>query len=370
MLETVTLMAALAAGADRVDLDAPLVGERTTVFRASAVHLGDGRVLDRGVVFVQDGVIREVGVGLEPPDGAHVVDHPGDLSPGLVALHGFEGGGGELVDTTRPILPKADAATAFDPDHPDFGRSLDCGITTVVLSPPATALCPGTTAVVKTSGGTVVRPRAQLVVGLSSTALKSNEFPTSFAGALAALSERLEEPTGAFRAAASGELGLLVKAGTRSQIQRALGFVVEHRLRGALYGSYWAEDLVGEIKASGLSVVCTPSDPGDDARWARSIAALSAAGVRLGFGLDAPGRHPHCLRFGAAVAARGGMTNEAALTALTGDAAAIAGVSDRLGRIDRGLDADLVLWSGDPLDLASEITAVYVDGQRVRGGER
>jgi imidazolonepropionase-like amidohydrolase len=367
MLETLIVMAALGVGGDRVDLDSPLVGERTTVFRASTVHLGDGRVLDDGVVFVQDGVIREVGVGLEPPAGALIVEHDGALTPGLVALHGFEGGGSELLDSTRPFLPGADASSAFNPDHPDFGRSLDCGITAVVLSPPASILCPGTTAVVKTTGGVVVRRRAQLVLGLSSAALKTNEFPTSYAGAIAALDERLREPTGAFRAAANGELPLLLKVSTRSQIQRALRFATRHRLRGALYGSSWAEDVTDEIKASGLSVVCSPSDPGDAARWARSIAGLSAAGVRLGFGLDAPGRHPHCLRFGAAVAVREGMTPAAALTALTGDAAAIAGVGGRLGRIDRGLDADLLLWSGDPMDLASELVAVYVDGEQVRG---
>ncbi|MAF66915.1 MAG: hypothetical protein CMJ84_14825 [Planctomycetes bacterium] len=370
MLETLTVIATLAAGGDRVDLDAPLVGERTTVFRADEVHLGDGRVLDGGVVFVQDGVIREVGVGLEPPTGAHVVEHDGALTPGLVALHGFEGGGEELLDSTRPFLPGADAATAFNPDHPDFTRSLDCGITAVVLSPPASILCPGTTAVVKTAGAVVVSRRAQLVLGLSTSALKADEFPTSYAGALAALDERFSEPKGAFRSALDGELPLLVKISTRSQIQRALGFLTRHRLRGALYGSYWAEEVVDEIKASAFSVICTPSDPGDDGRWARSIAALSAAGVRLGFGLDAPGRHPHCLRFGAAVAVREGMDPGAALTALTGDAAAIAGVGGRLGRVERGLDADLVLWSGEPMDLASEISAVYVDGKRVRGGER
>ena len=115
MLETLIVMAALGAGGDRVDLDSPLVGERTTVFRASTVHLGDGRVLDGGVVLVQDGVIREVGVGLEPPAGALIVEHDGALTPGLVALHGFEGGGSELLDSTRPFLPGADASSASTP---------------------------------------------------------------------------------------------------------------------------------------------------------------------------------------------------------------------------------------------------------------
>ena len=195
MLETLIVMAALGVGGDRVDLDSPLVGERTTVFRASTVHLGDGRVLDDGVVFVQDGVIREVGVGLEPPAGALSGEHDGALTPGLVALHGFEGGGSELLDSTRPFLPEADASSAFNPDHPDFGRSLDCGITAVVLSPPASILCPGTTAVVKTTGGVVVRRRAQLVLGLSSERLwGAMELPSMVAGKGGGLSYGLVFP--------------------------------------------------------------------------------------------------------------------------------------------------------------------------------
>jgi imidazolonepropionase-like amidohydrolase len=57
-----------------------------------------------------------------------------------------------------------------------------------------------------------------------------------------------------------------------------------------------------------------------------------------------------------------------AIQALTGDAAAIAGVADRVGRIEEGRDADFVLWSGDPLDLGSAVVAVYIDGKRVKGG--
>jgi imidazolonepropionase-like amidohydrolase len=59
-----------------------------------------------------------------------------------------------------------------------------------------------------------------------------------------------------------------------------------------------------------------------------------------------------------------------AWNALTSEAARIAGVADRIGAIDRGMDADVVLWSGDPLDLGSRISAVYVDGARVDGDKR
>jgi imidazolonepropionase-like amidohydrolase len=67
---------------------------------------------------------------------------------------------------------------------------------------------------------------------------------------------------------------------------------------------------------------------------------------------------------------REGLDPVTAWKALTSDAARIAGVADRVGRLAAGLDADFVLWSGDPLDLTSSVEAVFVDGVQVHGGQR
>ena len=331
--------------------------------------VGDGTAIEDGVVLVQDGVIHAVGADVEVPTGAAVVDCDGTLAPGMVALTSREGASGELIDPTRQLLPGADMVYAFAPDSADFARTLGCGITTVVLAPLPNALVSGTSAVVKTSGGQVVEERAQLAVSLSSSALRSNEFPTSYSGALSALDEAFQEPEGSIARAVGGSLPVLMDGGERDEIQRSLRFAKEHGLRGALRGSRWAEDVVDLIRSSGFDVVCDPFDVGQDERSMRSVVALSKAGVRLGFGLDAPDRSPESLRFGAALCVRDGLSREAAMKALTSDAAAIAGVGGRVGRIARGLDADLVVWSGDPLDLGSSIEAIYVNGARVDGGE-
>ena len=54
--------------------------------------------------------------------------------------------------------------------------------------------------------------------------------------------------------------------------------------------------------------------------------------------------------------------------ALTSDAAKLAGVEARVGALQRGMDADFVLWSGHPLNLTSRVEAVYVDGAAAHGG--
>ena len=71
------------------------------------------------------------------------------------------------------------------------------------------------------------------------------------------------------------------------------------------------------------------------------------------------------------MAMKAGLSGEAAWAGLTSGAAAAAGVEERVGRLAEGLDADFVLWSGDPLDLSHRPVAVFVDGARVwQGGAR
>lgn len=342
---------------------------RTLLFHADKVAVGDGRVFEGGWVAVEDGVVRAVGSDLDP-SGFETCELEGWLAPGLVSLHGYEGAEGETVDTTRPVMPDVDLSAAFRPSRSDFRRSLAAGITTVVLSPKPARLVPGASAVVKTHGGRILRAPALLTISFHAGALTSNEFPTSYAGALDELHRRFSEPTGAISRALSGALPVLLVADERAEISRALAFAGRYRLKGALYGSVWAGELVEPIRASGLAVVASPFDAGAHPRAMRSVVALAEAGVRLGFGLDAPERDPNALRLGAALCVREGLDPGVALRALTADAAAIAGVAGRVGLIAPGRDADFTLWSGDPVDLSSTLEAVYVDGERVVGGEK
>lgn len=342
---------------------------RTLLFHADKVAIGDGRVLDGGWVAVEDGVVKAVGTDLDP-QGFATCELSGWLAPGLVSLHGYEGAEGETLDTTRPVMPDVDLSAGFRPARSDFRRSLSAGITTVVLSPRPERLIPGASAVVKTHGGRILRAPALLTISFHRGALTSNEFPTSYAGALEELHRRFSEPKGAIARALSGALPVLLVANERAEIARALDFARRYRLVGALYGSTWAGELVEPIRASGLAVVASPMDPGAHPRAMRSIVALAEAGVRFGFGLDAPERDPNALRLAAALCVREGLDPNLALRALTGDAAAIAGVAGRVGLIAPGRDADFTLWSGDPVDLSSSLEAVYVDGERVVGGDQ
>ena len=67
----------------------------------------------------------------------------------------------------------------------------------------------------------------------------------------------------------------------------------------------------------------------------------------------------------AGLAAREGMDEEAALQAITIDAATISGIADRVGSLECGKDADIIVLSGHPFDLMTKVEQVFIDGDHV-----
>ena len=361
---SIPILAAAAAASALTAVPSPAPLEtRPLAIRADHVVLADGSTVEKGVILVEEGRIAAVGADVDVPADALVVAHAGTASAGLVVLHSYSGAPGEMADSTRAVLAEASVARAFDPGNADFADALRNGITSVVLTPIPGSLCAGTSALVKTSGGSVVRSEAQLSLGFSSRALRNNRFPTSFSSAVAELDRLFEEPEGAFARAAKGQLPVLFEVSSREDVARAIDFARRHELTGAISGAAWAGELADRIREAELSVVCGPWRVGEERRDLLAVKALEKAGVPFGFALDAPAYHALMLRTGVAMCRREGLGREAAWRALTSNAARIAGAEDRIGGLAKGLDADVVLWSGDPLDLATKVEAVYVDGR-------
>lgn len=368
MLTTLLTTFALALPAN--DAVQPVAAANQVAIKAKTIWLGDGRSVEDGVVLIADGKIQRVGRGVEIPSSAVVLEHDGVLTAGLIALHTYSGAESDVDESTRAITANCDLVHAFNPRHADFKHAMEAGITTVVLTPPASNLSGGVTCVVKTSGGEVLKRRSQLALSMCSESLIPNRYPTSYEGAIAELDAHFTDGKGAFGEAKSGALSAFIDVRSRQDVLRSLGLAKRHGLKGTLHGASLAGELATEIKASGMSVVHRPLSANTSNRTLSAVAALAEAGVPFGFGLDAPSTDEKRLRLSAAMCVRAGVERATAWKALTADAAKIAGVDSRVGVVAQGKDADLVLWSGDPLDLGSRIEAVYVDGKLVHGGAK
>jgi imidazolonepropionase-like amidohydrolase len=331
---------------------------------AKEIWLADGQRVTDGVLLVQDGKVKAAGRGVDVPSGTPRIEHDGVVTPGLIAFDSTVGLNGESSEPRRSVLAGGRVIDAFDKLDSGLALALRQGITTLVLAPASTTLAGGRCAVVKTASGAPLLAEGHLALSLCESALDPDRFPTSASGAHAELERLFAEGEGAFGDAAGGRLPVLMVVDTRDDVRRALSLAEHHDLRGVLLGARRAGDLAAAIAQSGLSVVVGPLTAGSPELDLHSAAALSAAHVPLAFGVGAPAHHPAGLRLTAALCMRAGLDPAAAWSGLTSSAAAAAGVGERVGRLERGLDADFVLWSGDPLDLSSRPVAVYVDGVR------
>jgi imidazolonepropionase-like amidohydrolase len=96
-----------------------------------------------------------------------------------------------------------------------------------------------------------------------------------------------------------------------------------------------------------------------------NLATLAAAGVRVAITTDHPVVPINLLVHQASLAVKEGLPRQKALEALTVNPAAFLGLDDRVGSIRQGLDGDVVVWSGDPLELNSRAERVFISGREV-----
>jgi len=378
------------------------------VVKAGKVITMSGPPLAPGMVLVRDGKIAAIGPTVDVPEGAQVIDATeGVVLPGLVAacttLAETE------RDTEESVTPELRMADALDV-YAEFRRPLSGGVTTAYLSPPHGRLMPGQGAVAKLGRGepsaSVLADPCALLVVLGEwpknppllwhpplpptpdepSAPPEKQLPTTRMGELALLRRtfadvRSGKLTGfraePVKAALDGELQVRVKADRAEDIRNALALGKEFGLRLVIEGGTEAYAFAGELQGRDVPVVLVPRlVPGQatevDSQQAYDVfggvkpdtlAALTRAGVKVA--LSVPDAALPDLLVAAASAVGAGADPEAALRAITSDAAQILGVDGRVGSIAVGKDADLVVLTGDPLATRTRIRMTISDGHVV-----
>jgi imidazolonepropionase-like amidohydrolase len=169
----------------------------------------------------------------------------------------------------------------------------------------------------------------------------------------------------------AGQIPLVVEADDAEAIQTALAFAAHERLRLVIHGGYDAPQCAGLLKRHDVPVIVAgthrlplrPSDP-YDAPFTLP-ARLHEAGVRFAISGNEPAWNVRNLPYHAATAAGYGLPPEVALRSITLSAAEVLGVADRVGSLDVGKDATLLVSDGDPLEIATQVTAAWIAGRPV-----
>lgn len=339
--------------------------------QSEAVVLKGGRIvpvsgpeIENGMVLVQSGKIRSFGAAVDVPAGAKVLEvgKSSWILPGFIDAHSHLGSFFDVEESTESATPEARAVDAFTSRHADVRAAMSSGVTLVALSPGNGNLIGGQVGVVRLNGGRYDRALLKISVALKASlgfeALRTDREPTSRSGAVALLRDRLNDPQAAFPA-----LPVFLHATTPGEIESALDLQASsHRKIVLLHARPVGQEL-DRIAATKTAVAFEPLTVIDRKATLETPGRLARAGVAVAFVSDAPSTPEDHLRVSAAFALKYGMDRDAALRALTTVPAELLGLQNERGSIAEGKSADLVVWSGDPLSLSSEVELVLIDGR-------
>lgn len=403
--------------------------QQTVVFVGATVHPVSGPPVNDAVLVVgSDGRIASLRAGPPGalPADAEVIDLRGKhVIPGLVDTHSHVGGG-RLHEGLKPMQPGISAVDAIDPSHVSVGRARAGGVTTVNVMPGSGKLMGGQTAYLKlrasdivddlllcTGGAAPPEPPARRtqVCGGMKMANGTNPQgqggdPRSRMGAaflqrqafaeaagLHAQASAWRDATGAGWSArktrrrglsmpaldAEQQAMLQVLDGARTvhfhthraddivtalRLQEEFGFrlVLQH-----VSEAWKLAELLGQREAM-LSLILVDSPGGKEEAlelYPSNAATMERAGALVALHTDDPITDSRLFLRMAGMAVRGGMTGPGALAALTLNPAKMMGLDDRIGSLEPGKDADLVVLSGPPLSTWTQVEQTWVEGQRV-----
>ena len=375
----------------------------------------DGLTIPSGYVAVSGDQIARVGPMEECPEnweGETLDAQGGYVLPGLIDAHchlgmfgdalGFEGDDGN--ESTDPCTPQLRAIDGVNPLDRCFEEARAAGVTTVLTGPGSANPIAGQFAAIKTTGrwvdAMVVKAPAAMKLALGenpkSVYNERHETPVTRMATASLIRENLrkalEYAEKLERAAADeeedkpdfdpkleallpvvrGELPVHIHAHRADDIATGIRLAKEFSLDYVIVHGTEAHRIPDLLAQEGARVITGPS-LGDRSKpelahmTLENPAILAMHGVKVAICTDHPVIPVQYLPLCAALAVRGGMPPEAALAAITINAAEIAGIGHLVGSLTPGKQADIVVTSGHPLNVLSRVRAVFIGGRQVAG---
>lgn len=401
--------------------------ETLAILNAKIETAGPLGVIERGGVLVRDGRIVKVGPDVVAPAGAIVVDAAGKVvTPGFFAASSsLMAEEVEAVSSTRDDTSRGKLGAAFDisyglnPASTLVPLARNGGVTRAVITPvggrgydsdeeeaafaaaetagggapapPAQGLFAGQAAAVRltSEGDPLLRARLGMVVDLGDAgasvagshggAVQLLKTALEDARAYAALKSSYErgasrtfslpgEDLEALQPVLKGQIPLLVRVHRASDIRQVLRLAAAERVRVILEGAEEGWIVAPELAAAKVPVLLdTEADLPEQFESLGSrldnAARLQKAGVLVVIEGSRSLANYRQARFNAGTAVANGLPYEAALRAVTLNAAAAWGLSDALGSLEPGKAGDLVIWSGDPFETSTFPEKVFIDGR-------
>ncbi|HKP84202.1 MAG TPA: amidohydrolase family protein [Pyrinomonadaceae bacterium] len=380
-----------------------------------------GPDIENGTVVIRDGKIEAVGANVAVPTGAQTIDGNGlSVYPGMIdagtnmGLVEVPQGANGTVDTTEvgELNPNAKAIIAVNPHSAHIAVTRVEGITNT-LTAPTGGLISGQAALINLLGTApkemAVVPQVALVINYPRIGFGGGGFggfqqqqTANLSDTLAANERQLDQIRRMLRDAEAygraqdayakdkslprpdrnvvleplipyvrGEQPVIFRADREAEIRGAIKFAEEMKLKPIILGGNDAWKVANLLKEKNVPVIVTGilslpprEDDPYDALY-ENPAKLQAAGVRFCISTGDPGAEARNLAQYAGMAAAFGLSKTDAVKAVTLYPAQILNVADRLGSIEAGKMANLVVTDGDLLEIRSRIRYLFIDGRPV-----
>jgi imidazolonepropionase-like amidohydrolase len=393
----------------------------TFAIRGGRVITVSGAEIPNGTVVISGGKITAVGANVAVPSGAQVIDatglmvYPGMIETGSsVGLSEIGQGAVATVDISEvgSFNPNAQAFYGIDSHSAHIGVARVAGITTVV-SRPTGGIISGQAALMNLAGDTppkmAVNPRIAMVIELPRSGFGGRGFARAaalqqggnidanrvrqlqmdslrtmlrdaeaYGKAHAAYAKDKSIPRPArdvvlesMLPALSGQMPVIFPADRATDIRDAVTFAEEMHLKPIIMGGQEAPEIAAFLKQHNVPVIVTavlklPSREDDPYDVNYSIPAkLAAAGVQFAISTGDRGSEIRTMPYQAGMAAANGLSKTDALKSVTLWPAQIFGVADKMGSIEAGKMANVVVTTGDILEAKTDTKYLFIDGRQV-----
>ena len=410
---TLLIVCALTFGSQ----SAAQTGGDTTVIRNARIVTVTGPVIERGTVVIANGKIAAVGADVQAPANARVIDATGlSVYPGMIDAGGQIGlmeigsvAGSVDVAEIGDNNANIHVDVALHPDSSHIAVTRVNGITTS-LTAPRGGLIAGQSALINLDGWVprdmILKSPIAMHVNWPGGFGQGSEF--GFEGSRGSTNEARKEQEKAVESlkkilrdaraygdakdarardaslpkqdvdlklealipVVRGQLPVVINANTERDIKGAIAFADDMKLKVIIAGGIEAYRVADQLKAKNIPVIVGPvlrmpnrEDDAYDAAFANA-GLLARAGVKIAFQtMDSASARD--LPYNAGMAAAFGLPKEEALKAVTIYPAEIFGVADRIGSIETGKIANLIVTDGDPLQVATKVNLVFIGGKPV-----
>jgi imidazolonepropionase-like amidohydrolase len=371
------------------------------IHNARIITVANGVIENGAVLIGNDGRIQAVTAGIfHAPEGTEVIDAGGrTLTPGLVDARSHLGlvnqglgwAGDDAAEATDPNTAHVRALDGIYPFDEGIADARTGGVTTVQVLPRPVSVLAGEALALKLRQARVVdqmllqRPTGMAVTlgeAPKATFGGDKKLPATRMGIAAVLREALVKAQEykpekgrdlkleALQPIIRKELPLCVTAHRADDIVTALRIAREFDLKLVLHGATEGDIVADLIAEAGAAVAAGPSLAARGRQEAREVGfhlprTLLQHGVKTAIVTGHPELPQQYLNIAAGLAAANGLTEDEAWRAITLTPAEMIGVADRVGSIEPGKDADLVLWEGDPFELTTRVAWTMVEGKVV-----